>query len=48
MRRSLDFLTSFFVVAVLTVGAATARDAPPTGPFSVIVADWARALDSVQ
>ena len=25
-----------------------AQDPPPTGPFSVIVADWARALDSVQ
>ncbi len=48
MRRSLDFLTPFFVVAVLTVGAAAAQDASPTGPFSVIVADWARALDSVQ
>ncbi len=36
------------MVAVLTVGAALAQGSSPTGPITVAVTDWARALDSIQ
>ncbi len=48
LRRFLGFLTPFLLVAVLTADTALAQASPPAGPFSVIVADWVRALDSVQ
>jgi len=48
LRRSLGFLTLFILVVVLTAGAAMAQTPTPTGRFSIVVADWVRALDSVQ
>ena len=36
------------MVAVLTVGAAMAQDAPPTGRLGAVFGGWARALDSIE